>query len=77
METAGLNPYQLHMPHSDLRARFLKVSDEATFRALLDDLEDAHMGQTPRPPASQGQDDPARRGEVAAEEHENPHQLTS
>ncbi len=33
------NPHQLHMPHPDLRARFLKVSDEATFRALLDDLE--------------------------------------
>jgi selenocysteine-specific elongation factor len=46
------NPHQLQMPQSGLRARFLKMSDEATFRALLDGLEarkdiykkDVHVG---------------------------------
>ncbi len=31
-------PQLLYMPHSDLRARLLKITDEAAFRSILDDL---------------------------------------
>jgi selenocysteine-specific elongation factor len=31
-------PQLLYMPHSDLRARLLKITDEAAFRLILDDL---------------------------------------
>jgi selenocysteine-specific elongation factor len=32
-------PQLLYMPHSDLRARMLKITDETAFRSILDDLE--------------------------------------
>ena len=39
----GEHPTFLYIPHSDLRAHFLAVSDEPTFKMLLDDLSNRKL----------------------------------